>query len=408
MARILVIDDDRSLLRMMKLMLEKAGHESILASSGREGIQSAMDEQPDLAIVDVMMPELSGYDVCRQLRENPATANIPLLILTARSQPMDQQMAIDAGADDFLSKPITREELMRHLSRLLESGATTVPRPLEPQVEPLPAEPMEQVEPVDVAEPQAAMPAQEMPVTDIFVEDTTIILPVIAVMSLRGGSGATTVAINLALGVMQHGRSCIVDLADAPGHVAVQLQLTPSTNWLNLVNAGPQPDPKQIGASLMMHASAGVAVMAAPATYTTERPSTQTLRHVFQVLSEGFKRIVVDLPAKIDPTSEVVLRMASHVVLVVGDDLAVLRTASESFRAIEALNLTAQQHIVLNRTRPGGVSFEEAQLALGREIEIELPYEPDQTAATAQGRPLVMSSPASVFSQNILHLARML
>jgi len=407
MARILVIDDDRSLLRMMKLMLEKAGHESILASSGREGIQSAIDEQPDLAIVDVMMPELSGYDVCRQLRENPNTANIPLLILTARSQPMDRQMAIDAGADDFLSKPITREDLMRHLSQLLASGATTVPRPLEPEGEPFPIGPMEGVE---IPESQASVPAQDAPITDIFVEDTdrAIALPVIAVMSLRGGSGATTVAINLALGAMQHGRSCIVDLADVPGHVAVQLQLTPTTTWLNLVDAGPQPAPKQIGASLMMHASAGVAVMAAPTTYTTERPSPQTLRYVFQVLSEGFKRTVVDLPAKIDPTSEAVLRMASHVVLVVGDDLTVLQTSSESFRAIEALNLTAQLHVVLNRTRPGGVSFEEAQLALGREIEMELPYEPDQTAATAQGRPLVMSSPASMFSQNILHLARML
>jgi pilus assembly protein CpaE len=318
---------------------------------------------------------------------------------------MDRQMAIDAGADDFLSKPITREDLMQHLSQLLASGAKAVPRPLEPRVEPLPVEP---VEPVEIAEPQAAMPAQDVPITDIFVEDAPITLPVIAVMSLRGGSGATTVAINLALGVMQHGRSCIVDLADAPGHVAVQLQLAPSTTWLNLVNAGPQPDPNQIGASLIMHPSAGVAVMAAPATYTTERPSTQTLRHVFQVLSEGFKRVVVDLPAKIDPTSEAVLRIASHVVLVGGDDLTVLQTAGESFRAIEALNLNAQLHVVLNRTRPGGVSFEEAQLALGREIEVELPYEPDQTAATAQGQPLVMSSPASLFSQNILHLARML
>ena len=273
MARILVIDDDRSLLKMMKIMLEKAGHESILATSGKEGIQSALSEQPDLAIVDVMMPELSGYDVCRQLREDPATADIPLMILTARAQQMDRLMAADAGADDFVTKPITRDDLINHVSRLLESGATSIPTPLEP------AEPPAQAE----AAPTPGAP----PITDIlpWEEEPPPTLPVVAVMALRGGSGATTVAVNLGLGLMQHGRSCIVDLSEVPGHVAVQLQmLPPAATWVNLVDAGLRPEPKLIGSSLIMHNS-GVAVMAAPTTQTPQRLSAETLRYVFQVLA---------------------------------------------------------------------------------------------------------------------------
>jgi CheY-like chemotaxis protein/MinD-like ATPase involved in chromosome partitioning or flagellar assembly len=408
MARILVIDDDRSLLKMMKLMLEKAGHTAILTSSGREGIQAAIDEQPDLAIVDVMMPELSGYEVCRALREESTTANIPLLILTARAQPMDRQMAVDAGADGFVTKPITRDDLIEHVAKLLESGATNFPVAAQsPPPAPSPAEApiidgfIEQPAPSTAEQPQpppAPSGAPSLPT-----------LPVIAVMGLRGGSGTTTVAVNLGLGMMQHGRACIVDLGDVPGHVAVQLKmLPPAATWMNLVTAGPQPDPTQIGSSLMMHPAAGVAVLAAPTTQTPERLSAETLRHVFTVLSEGFKRIVVDLPAQTDPTSQAVLQMAMHMVLVVSDDLAILQTAGDTLRAIHALNLNAAQHIVLNRTRPGGVSFQEAQQVLGGTISFELPYETTQTTATAQGRPLVMSAPASPFSQAVLLLSRML
>lgn len=388
MARILVIDDDRSLLKMMKLMLEKAGHVPVLASSGREGIQSAIDEHPDLAIVDLMMPEISGYEVCRQLRENASTANIPLMILTARSQPMDRQMAVDAGADDFVTKPITRDDLIDHLAKLLAEGATNFPAPQAAG---------------SGSEPEAA------PITNVFYPQEMVgDLPVIGVMALRGGSGATTVAVNLGLGMMQHGRSCVVDLGDVPGHVAVQLRmLPPKSTWLNLVDAGPQPDPNLIGASLMMHSSQ-VAVMAGPTVATEERLSADVLSHVFTVLSEAFKRIVVDLPMHMDATSSSVLRMAMHVVLVVSDDVAILQTAAEDLRAIDALGLAAPQHIVLNRTRPGGVPFNQAVEALGRPIAFELPYEPNQTAATAKGLPLVMSEPASDFSQAILQLASML
>ena len=99
MANILVIDDDASLLQMMSLMLKRAGHYPILANDGQEGIEAATRDQPELAIVDVMMPDLSGYEVCRILRGDPRTRNIPLMVLTALSQPEQRDMAMEAGAD---------------------------------------------------------------------------------------------------------------------------------------------------------------------------------------------------------------------------------------------------------------------------------------------------------------------
>ena len=119
MARILVIDDDRSLLRMMKLMLEKAGHESILASGGREGIQSAIDEQPDLAIVDVMMPEFNGLEVLTEIRKNPDTEQLPVIIMTANAQRFTKEEAENAGVSAFLTKPFSPTQLMSEIRKQL-------------------------------------------------------------------------------------------------------------------------------------------------------------------------------------------------------------------------------------------------------------------------------------------------
>ena len=398
MARILVIDDDPGLLKMMQLMLERAGHETITASDGQEGVQTAKSEQPDLAIVDVMMPKMSGYEVCRLLREDSTTADIPLMILTARSQPVDRKMADEAGADEFLTKPVMREDLIEHIEHLLETGAMNTPAP-SVDSEPAVAEPAPEVF-AEMEQARQTAPSKAAPVAAG--------LPIIAVMPLRGGSGATTISVNIGLGTLQHGRSCIVDLSDVSGHVAVQLRLLPPTaTWLNLVEAGPKPDPKLIGSSMMMHSS-GVAIMAAPTSPPEQGLSASTLTHIFQVLSQGFKRIIVDLPAELNATTQTVLKMAMHTILIISDDTAILQAGKDQLEAIEALRPKGRIHIALNHPRPGGLPLMEAQQILGLPINAEFPFEANQTSAIAQGIPLVMSQPASAFSQTVLDLSRTL
>ncbi|HEX3054173.1 MAG TPA: response regulator, partial [Aggregatilineaceae bacterium] len=122
MSRILVIDDDINLLQMVRLMLQRVGHTVETSNDGAEGITLAAKMQPDLAIIDVMMPGLSGYDVVRKLREDPVTQRVPIIILTARSQPMDKHMALEAGANAFLSKPVTAQELTDRVDAVLKAG----------------------------------------------------------------------------------------------------------------------------------------------------------------------------------------------------------------------------------------------------------------------------------------------
>ena len=119
MARILVIDDDPSLLQMVRVMLEREGHQVITAENGEEGFAAAVAQSPELAIVDVMMPTMSGYQVTRNLRSDRRTETLPILILTARSQQMDRQMALEAGANAHLIKPITSKELISRIDEMM-------------------------------------------------------------------------------------------------------------------------------------------------------------------------------------------------------------------------------------------------------------------------------------------------
>ncbi|HML24489.1 MAG TPA: response regulator, partial [Aggregatilinea sp.] len=122
MAQILLVDDDLNLLQMVRLMLQRLGHQVVTSRNGEEGLRLAAEMQPDLAIIDIMMPGLSGYDVVNRLRVDPKTAHVPIIILTARSQPMDKHKALRAGANAFISKPVTAQELADRVEAVLEAG----------------------------------------------------------------------------------------------------------------------------------------------------------------------------------------------------------------------------------------------------------------------------------------------
>jgi DNA-binding response OmpR family regulator len=122
MARILVIDDDDSLLQVLSLMLKRAGHEPILKNTARDGFESALKDHPDLLLVDVMMPEVNGFQLIQQLRKRDQTRGIPMIVLTALSGREHEEDAQDYGADGFISKPVSLEVLKEEMDKLLEKG----------------------------------------------------------------------------------------------------------------------------------------------------------------------------------------------------------------------------------------------------------------------------------------------
>jgi DNA-binding response OmpR family regulator len=103
---ILIIDDDPDTIEFLRIVFTVRGRELTGAHTGTEGLRLAHERHFDLILVDVMMPDIDGYEVCRRLRAEPDTANIPIVILTARSSLVDQTLGLEAGADRFLIKPV--------------------------------------------------------------------------------------------------------------------------------------------------------------------------------------------------------------------------------------------------------------------------------------------------------------
>ncbi|NCT22373.1 response regulator, partial [bacterium] len=117
--KILIIDDDLDTLRLVGLMLQKQGYQIAAANNGEQGLLKAQEEDPDLILLDVMMPDMDGYEVARRLRQNADTASTPILMFTAKSQLDDKVTGFESGVDDYLTKPTHPTELHAHVKALL-------------------------------------------------------------------------------------------------------------------------------------------------------------------------------------------------------------------------------------------------------------------------------------------------
>ena len=109
--KILIVDDDLDTLRLVGLMLQRQGYQISAATNGQQGLDKAFEEDPDLILLDVMMPDMDGYEVTRRLRQNPATAKTPILMFTAKTQLDDKVVGFEVGANDYLTKPTHPSEL---------------------------------------------------------------------------------------------------------------------------------------------------------------------------------------------------------------------------------------------------------------------------------------------------------
>ena len=375
MARILVVDDEADLLEMMRLVLEqRGGHQAMLSADGADGLAKALADPPDLAIVDVMMPDISGYEICRQLRANPSTATVPIIVLTARGQLVDRQAALDAGADDHIVKPVAVMELLERVNALL-----------------------------------AKSPAAKSP----------LLARTIVLLSLRGGVGVTTLAVNLAATLARTGgnfppvggteggeAACLVDLCPSSGHVALQLGLRPEPNWSDLVQASVL-DTEVVEGSLLKHAS-GLRVLASPVFPVVGQGLPQTVvQATFEILQQRFAIIVVDTPSVLSEVTIAALEAAQVVGLLVTADAPSIQTAIGTLRTLE--QWLAKFQIILNQNTPESQwPAGTIERALKRSPMWTVPFDPAQAQALTQGTPLVLHSPSSPLAQAVQGLAQAL
>src|SRR5499427_2587507 len=126
--KILIVDDDEDILLIVQTILASAGYSAFTAHNGREGVETARELRPDLILLDVMMPELSGWEVCTTLKNAPETRQIPVAMLTVKSEIRDLITGMQVGADDYVTKPFTRRRLLSTVRKLIdERGDTAAP-----------------------------------------------------------------------------------------------------------------------------------------------------------------------------------------------------------------------------------------------------------------------------------------
>lgn len=185
--KILIVDDDLDTLRLVGLMLQRQGYQISAATNGQQGLDKAFEEDPDLILLDVMMPDMDGYEVTRRLRQNPATANTPILMFTAKTQLDDKVVGFEVGVNDYLTKPTHPSELQARVKALL------------------------------------ARIAEKKPATSLAKEGNQGY--VIGVLAPRGGLGVTTLTVNLAAGLLNRTKSEVIVAEMLPGQGAMALDM---------------------------------------------------------------------------------------------------------------------------------------------------------------------------------------
>jgi phosphate regulon transcriptional regulator PhoB len=120
--KVLIVEDDRDIAEMVDYNLKEEGYETVSAFDGEEGVKLAKKESPDLIILDIMLPIIDGFEVCKILKKEQITADIPVIILSAKSQETDKIVGLELGADDYITKPFSPRELIARIRAILRRG----------------------------------------------------------------------------------------------------------------------------------------------------------------------------------------------------------------------------------------------------------------------------------------------
>ncbi len=121
--RVLLVEDEPNIIESLTFLLERAGFEISVETNGRLGLEAALESQPDVLVLDVMLPELDGYEILRRLRADDRGTSLPILMLTAKGQREDRETALECGADLFLTKPFANSDIVSAVEQLAEQGS---------------------------------------------------------------------------------------------------------------------------------------------------------------------------------------------------------------------------------------------------------------------------------------------
>jgi CheY-like chemotaxis protein len=372
--KILVIDDDLDTLRLVGLMLQRQGYEISAATNGQQGLQKALEEKPNLILLDIMMPDMDGYEVARRLRNNSDTVHIPILMFTAKTQLDDKVAGFEVGADDYLTKPTHPSELQSHVKALLARSAK--------------------------------------PSGDSAIDQDLPRGHVIGLIAARGGMGSSSLATNLAAGLFKKFQEDVVlaELTPGQGSLALDLGVSNENGLAEILGEAPAAiTTESVSKQLATHA-AGFKVLSAsnhPRDFQLINQVTQYEKLVTHLSTLG-RFIVLDMGMGLPPFVQQLLPMINElIVLVEGVPNTITHTRALIDDLID-LGIDKNQILVVlnNRVRSETqIVWEEVQKQLEHSIAATLTPAPELfQQASRLKTPAVLCQPESLTAQQITKL----
>ncbi|HEY4689477.1 MAG TPA: response regulator [Anaerolineae bacterium] len=348
--RVLIIDDDPDALTLIGLTLERRGYSVVRASGGSEALTMIESDRPNLVLLDLMMPHMDGYEVCRRIKSDPRLADIPIVMLTAKAQMASQVEGYRVGADDYVTKPVHPDELAAHIQAVLER----------------------------VRERQAKA-----------IGGRTV-----GVIGVKGGVGTTTIAVNLAVSLTASRRTILADF-DAAGTTAIHLGLTALPDLADLAALTPEAiETHLVEQALVMHGS-GLRLF--PSTNSAFSPEQASV--IIARLADLCDVCVLDLGGGLNPVSRSLLMHCDAVVTAIDSDRAAVLQTQRLLLMFTELGLN-RSRLKMVWTNRAGLDVQAAlttiRAALGNEPVLVVDSAPGLAYRSVEsGQPLVLSDPDS-------------
>ncbi len=373
--KILIVDDDIDSLKLIGLMLQRHGYEVVAANAGNQAISKAASELPDLIILDVMMPDMDGYEVTRRLRADASTQGIPIIMFTAKSLIEDKVVGFEAGADDYLTKPTHPAELASRVKAILARKAGK--------------------------DGTGAGTTSSKPVSRV-----------IGVMGVKGGVGVTTTVINISAAILEAGQNPILaDFCLGTGSMGLFLGHGGVSAMANLLSKpANEITARLIEQQVIVHQS-GLRLL-----LSSTRPKEALLNYTPETavalltqLKELGNPVVLDMGSQMTQAGNRLIREMDQLLLIVEPNKVALTMAREMFQSFEADNVPRSKIsvAVMNRAQSSmQTPWQEIEQALGQEIKAIISAAPDLAFQAAEANmPMVTFRPNSITSSQLMKLA---
>lgn len=371
--RVLLVDDELYYYKLLEKPLKDAGHILEYAKSAKEALAAISTKGAEIIIMDLRLPNSSGFDILERLRRDQRFSHVPLIVITVDNDLNNKLKAFELGADDYLVKPFQPEELVARLRMLGQRGkALKIVQELEKET-------------VDV--------------------NTTV-----AVHSLRGGVGCSSLAVNLAIAYRQlwERHTLLVDAVLTAGQVAMMLDSTPRITWEHYVGIAHEAISDEDLQQLVSPHKTGLNYVASPKSpLAADAFSDEFWRMVFTEFKQRNEFIVVDLPHDFSDMTIQLLNMANWVLLVLAPEIGSLRAATSALEIYDKLGYPGDKiKLVLNRTTSTGIQQAKLEKVLERQFDFVLPHDAAEVRRALDfGVPFVLENPDLPISAQIENMA---